>query len=126
MAVSASGAYSLLGINANHIETMQEASRTYKAGIDEPLSQLSANVDYAAGFKGSSIAESLRTYLEKVIAEMQKMTAYIDEFDQSLVTVSANYFNQDRAVSSMVSTDTDAVEGREVQTTTGVQSTSTN
>lgn len=126
MAVSASGAYSLLGINANHIETMQEAIRTYKAGIDEPLSQLSANVDYAAGFKGSSIAESLRAYLEKVIAEMQKMTAYIDEFDQSLVTVSANYFNQDRAVSSMVSTDTDAVEGKEVQTTTGVQSTSTN
>lgn len=120
MAISASGAYSLLGINADSISTMQEAIRTYKANIDDPLSQLSAIVDYAAGFKGSSIADSLKTYLERVIAEMQKMTAYIDEFDRSLDTVAANYASQAESVSSTVATDADAVEGKEVQTTTGV------
>jgi len=120
MAISASGTYSLLGINADSITTMQEAIRAYKAGIDEPLSQLSANVDYAAGFKGSSIAESLQIYLTKVIEEMQKMTAYIDEFDRSLDQVAANYVSQGENVSNTVAADADAVEGREVQTTTGV------
>lgn len=120
MAVSASGTYSLLGINADSITTMQQAIRDYKQGVDEPLSQLSANVDYAAGFRGSSIAESLKTYLERVIAEMQKMTAYIDEFDRSLDQVAANYASQAESVSNTVATDADAVEGKEVQTTTGV------
>ena len=51
---------------------------------------------------------------------MQKMTAYIDEFDRSLDQVAANYASQAESVSNTVATDADAVEGKEVQTTTGV------
>ena len=83
MAVSASGTYSLLGINADSITTMQQAIRDYKQGVDEPLSQLSANVDYAAGFKGSSIAESLKSYLEsyqrELIGNMDLVPLLVDE-----------------------------------------------
>ena len=120
MAINASGSYSMLGINESHIGSMQEAIRQYKAGVDDPLSQLSTNVDYAAGFKGSSIAESMKTYLDRVIEEMKKMTAFIDNFDQSLGQVAANCAGQAEAVSTTVSTDAENVEGRDVKTTTGV------
>jgi len=121
MAISASGSYELLGINADSIATMQTAISDYKDGIDEPLSQLSADVEYAEGFKGSSIADNLKSYIEKVIGEMQKMTAYIDDFKASLDQVAANYAAQAEAVSNTVLTDMEAVEGKEVQTTTGVK-----
>jgi len=121
MAISASGSYELLGINADSIATMQTAISDYKDGIDEPLSQLSADVEYAEGFKGSSIADNLKSYIEKVIGEMQKMTAYIDDFKASLDQVAENYAAQAEAVSNTVLTDMEAVEGKEVQTTTGVK-----
>lgn len=120
MAVVQNGTYNLLGINANDIPTMQQAIRDYKAGIDDPLSQLSADVEYANGFKGSSIAESLKTYLETVIAKIQAMTAFIDDFDNSLTQVAANYEEQAGSIAGTVAADAENVEGKEVQTTTGV------
>ena len=121
MAVVASGAYSLLGINADSVPTMQEAVRDYKQNVVEPLEKLSGNVEYTNAFKGSVVAETVRNYLEAVIAKLHAMLDYIDEFDRSLEQVRINYEGQAESISSTVASDADSIEGREVQTTPGVK-----
>ena len=121
MAVVASGAYSLLGINADSVPTMQEAVRDYKQNVVEPLEKLSGNVEYTNAFKGSVVAETVRNYLEAVIAKLHAMLDYIDEFDRSLEQVRINYEGQAESISSTVASDADSVESREVQTTPGVK-----
>ena len=121
MAVVASGTYSLLGINADSVPTMQEAVRDYKQNVVEPLEKLSANVEYTNAFKGSVVAETVRNYLEAVIAKLLAMLEYIDEFDRSLEQVRVNYEGQAESISSTVASDADNVESREVQTTPGVK-----
>lgn len=121
MPVVASGTYTLLGINADHIDVMQEAVRDYKEKVEEPLQKLSANVEYAKAFKGSVIAETVKSYLDAVLAKLQAMIDYIDEFDASLIQVRINYEGQAEDISSTVAKDAEDVEGREIKTTTGVK-----
>ena len=121
MPVVASGTYTLLGINADHIEVMQEAVRDYKTQVEEPLQKLSANVEYTKAFKGSVIAETVRGYLDAVLAKLQAMIDYIDEFDASLTQVKINYEGQAEEISSTVAQDADNVEGRDIKTTPGVK-----
>ena len=106
MPVVASGTYTLLGINADHIDVMQEAVRDYKEKVEEPLQKLSANVEYAKAFKGSVIAETVKSYLDAVLAKLQAMI---------------NYEGQAEDISSTVAKDAEDVEGREIKTTTGVK-----
>jgi len=112
--------YDLMGIQQAGIADIQSALDTYKAGVDEPLSQISSQADYALAFKGSNIAESMKGYLDAVIVEIQKMTSYLDEFRASLDVVAANYEAQASTVSGTVGTDAANVTGVEVNTTTGV------
>lgn len=121
MPVVASGTYTLLGINADHVEVMQEAIRDYKEKVEEPLQKLSGNVEYTNAFKGSVIAETVRGYLEAVLAKLQAMLDYIDEFDASLTQVKINYEGQAESISSTVAQDADNVEGRDIKTTPGVK-----
>lgn len=121
MPVVASGTYTLLGINADHIDVMQEAVRDYKEKVEEPLQKLSANVEYTKAFKGSVIAETVRGYLDAVLAKLQAMIDYIDEFDASLTQVRINYEGQAEDIASTVAQDADNVEGRDIKTTPGVK-----
>jgi hypothetical protein len=109
-----------VGIIESEIDNMKAALKVYKEGIDEPLAQLSSMVDYAQAFKGSNIADSVKGYLEKAIAEIKKMTDYLLEFDTALDTVRANYEAEASAVSQKVGGDTDSVTTTQINTKTGV------
>ena len=109
-----------VGIIESEIDNMKAALKTYKEGIDEPLAQLSSMVDYAQAFKGSNIADSVKAYLEKAIAEIKKMTDYLLEFDTALDTVRANYEAEASAVSQKVGADTDSVTSTQINTKSGV------
>ena len=99
--------YDLMGIQSDGIGEIQTALDTYKQGIDDPLAQISSDAEYAAAFKGSTIADQMKGYLDAVIAEIQKMTAYLDEFRASLDVVAANYASQAETEAAQIGSDTE-------------------
>lgn len=112
--------YDFMGLDSTGIPEIQAALEAYKEGIDSPLSELASQVDYAAAFRGSTIADTMRSYIEAVIAELQKMTGYLDEFNNSLLKVQENYEAQVAAISGNIMADADNIEGIAVTTTHGV------
>lgn len=74
----------LNNINVNEVENMQTAIKNYKAGVEDSLSKLFHKIEYANAFKGSSIAEVIKGYLESMVTELQKVTTYVSELDQTL------------------------------------------
>lgn len=71
--------------NANEITNMQKAIENYKAKLDEPRSKLSRRIEYANNFKGSSIAEVIKGYLENMVHELDRVYGCVEGLDQSLV-----------------------------------------
>ena len=109
-----------VGIIEGEIDNMKAALLAYKEGIDEPLAQLSSMVDYAKAFKGSNIAESVKGYLDRAIAEIKKMTDYLLEFDKALDTVKANYEASASNISQRVGAHTDSIVTSQINTKSGV------
>lgn len=110
----------LIGIDREGIPEIQEKLTNYKEGIDEPLLRLSGNLEYANAFRGSSIADTMKGYIDAIIAEIQKMTAVIDDFNNSLNIVSMNYEREASQISGTVGSDAGNVEGVAVTTHHGV------
>ena len=111
----------LIGIDREGIPEIQERLASYKEGIDEPLNALSGNLEYANAFRGSTIAETMKEFVQAVIDEIKKMTLVIEDFNNSLNIVSMNYQREAASISGQVGSDAGNVEGIAVTTTHGVQ-----
>lgn len=110
----------LIGIDREGIPDVQEKLTNYREGIDEPLAALSGDLEYLNAFRGSSIADTMKGYVDAIIAEIQKMTTVIDEFNDSLNIVSQNYEREAAMISGTVNADAGNVEGVAVKTGHGV------
>jgi len=116
----------LLGINENYIDEMQIAVTNYKTEFDNIIADISTDVEIATAFKGSSIADTLKGYLLAVVGEIQKMSAYMDDFSSSLAQVKQNYIDKAEELSTKYdmaaedSTVSVAVEGATISATPGV------
>jgi hypothetical protein len=71
--------------NVNEINNMQKAIANYKAKLEEPRSKLSQRIEYADNFKGSSIAEVIKGYLETMVHELDRVYTYVEGLDHDLV-----------------------------------------
>lgn len=111
----------LIGIDREGIPDIQERLTEYREGIDEPLNALSAKLEYADAFRGSTIAETMKEFVQAVIDEIKKMTIVIDDFNNSLNIVSMNYQMEADRISGQVGIDSSNVEGLEVKTGHGVK-----
>ena len=64
------------------MENVKNVVNEYRSSLDEPVTNLSSKIEYANAFKGSSIAEAIKGYLESIVGEIQKVNTYLDGFDQ--------------------------------------------
>lgn len=64
------------------MENVKNVVNEYRSSLDEPVTKLSSKIEYANAFKGSSIAEAIKGYLESIVGEIQKVNTYLDGFDQ--------------------------------------------
>ena len=71
--------------NVDEITNMQKAIANYRDNLEVSRSKLTQRIEYADNFKGSSIAEVIKGYLETMVQELDKVYTYVEGLDHDLV-----------------------------------------
>jgi hypothetical protein len=105
-------ALDLRGINANDVVKIQSAVREYKGRIDGVLSNITSleASDYQKAIKGTAQESTIKKYVDDTVVQIKKITKYIDEFEQGIADVAANYLSRSGAVATGAVTE-GTVEG---------------
>lgn len=100
---AASGIYGgdVVGINVDHIPTMQQAIRDYVAAIDQHLKEVNAQADTSNAYRGE-FATAVHTYVEAVCDACGALTSQLLKFNETLEQVKASYTAQDDSLKSQL------------------------
>lgn len=112
--------FAVRGIDGSNASALKTAINDYKNGVDGVLNQIVAlDVDrYQQAMKGNTQITTIKAYVDNSVAEMKRLSSYIDQFSEAVNRVLINYGNQS---SSFKTSEVESLEIKNADDLTGVK-----
>jgi len=111
MSAHMSNGFSVIGISAPAIPTMQSAIREYVAEITSKLNQLDTEYNPDIAFKGTEIYEALKNYMSEAKQISLNIVTYLNAFSDQLDEIRKAYEANDSSNASNINNQRSSLQG---------------
>lgn len=86
----------------NAVQNMKDVINEYNDDLKGTIDNITSKIELANSFGDSCIAKTMKEYLEAIVGEINKVTAYVDSFNEELIVSSGDGNTLDNVTSQDV------------------------